>query len=71
MGGHFSASAPAPSCWPHRVSLKWNQSTSTWPVASGVLVVLAHYGGLLVPNFVGFVPMLVWLDARRDGPLVA
>ncbi len=44
---------------------------SPWrlPVASGVLLVLAHYFAFLVPNFVAFLPMLLWLDARRDRPL--
>jgi apolipoprotein N-acyltransferase len=27
--------------------------------------VVAHYGGLLVPNFFMFLPMLLWLDAHR------
>lgn len=39
------------------------------PVASGVLVVLAYFGGLLVPNFIAFVPMLVWIEARRERPI--
>lgn len=45
----------------------WIRSQWRLPVASGLLVVLAHYFGLLVPNFVSFLPMLLWLDSRRDG----
>lgn len=46
-------------------------SRSAWklPVVSGVLLVLAYYGRLLVPNFIAFVPMLVWIEARRDRPM--
>ena len=44
----------------------WAASPWRLPVASGLLLPLAHYGGLLVPNFLAFVPMLVWLDARKE-----
>jgi len=43
---------------------RWTASSWRLPVASGLLLPLAHYGGLLLPNFVAFVPLLVWLDAR-------
>ena len=32
-------------------------------------MVLAYYGLLLLPNFVAFVPILVWIEARREQPL--
>ena len=46
----------------------WIASSWRLPVASGVLLPLAHYGALLIPNFIAFVPMLFWLDARRGRP---
>lgn len=42
---------------------------SAWrlPAASGALLAFAYFPfGLLVPNFVALVPLLAWLDARRD-----
>jgi apolipoprotein N-acyltransferase len=41
---------------------------STWklPLLSGVLLSLAYSHPFLVPNLLGFVPMLWWLDANRD-----
>lgn len=40
-----------------------------FPVLSGILFAVGHYTPLLVPNFVSFLPMLVWIDAHRERPL--
>jgi apolipoprotein N-acyltransferase len=49
----------------------WAAHPWALPAVAGALYFVAHYGRLLAPNFVAFVPMLVWLDARRDAPPLA
>lgn len=45
------------------------QSSWRLPVLSGLLLVLAFYSRLLVPNFVAFLPVLLWLDTHSARPL--
>lgn len=41
---------------------------SIWklPALSGALLVLAYYGGVLVPSLLLFLPLLLWLDLNED-----
>ncbi len=48
---------------------RWAGSPWRLPAASGILLTIAHFGGILVPSFVAFVPMLFWIDARRERSL--
>jgi len=43
---------------------RWTESDWKLPALSGVLLVAAYVLPLLVPNFVAFIPLLFWLDAR-------
>lgn len=45
---------------------RWVSSSWKLPALSGLLLVLAYYTPLLAPNFVLFVPLLLWLDRRPD-----
>lgn len=47
----------------------WLASPWRLPALSGALVVVAHYGRLLVPNFLMFLPILAWIDADRERPV--
>ncbi|MBZ5638930.1 MAG: apolipoprotein N-acyltransferase [Acidobacteriia bacterium] len=47
----------------------WKASHWRLPVLSGVLLAAAYFAvPPLLPNFVAFLPMLLWLDANRDRP---
>ncbi len=49
---------------------RWSESVFGLPVLAGVLLAVAYFSfGLLVPNFVAFLPVLLWLDANRGRPL--
>jgi apolipoprotein N-acyltransferase len=41
---------------------RWAESSWKLPALSGVLLNLAYYTPLLIPNFLAFVPLLYWLD---------
>jgi apolipoprotein N-acyltransferase len=43
---------------------RWSESDWKLPALSGVLLAAAYLLPLLVPNFVAFIPLLFWLDAR-------
>ena len=45
----------------------WQNSIWRLPVLSGLLLVFAYFPfGLLIPNFVAFLPILYWLDCNPD-----
>jgi apolipoprotein N-acyltransferase len=47
----------------------WSSSHWKLPVLSGLLLALAYFSmPPLLPNFVAFLPILLWLDANRDRP---
>ena len=44
---------------------RWENSLWRLPVLSGLLLVFAYFPfGLLIPNFVAFLPILYWLDCN-------
>src|SRR5262245_53101798 len=48
---------------------RWTGSNALLPMLSGLLLAFAYFPfDLLVPNLIAFLPMLFWLDARRDAP---
>jgi len=48
----------------------WKKSVWKLPVLSGVILAFAYFPfGLLVPNFVAFLPMLLWLDVNPGAPV--
>jgi len=61
-GEHDRRGVPAPaSGWRHGI----------WPLPalSGLLLVFAYFPfGLLIPNFVAFLPLLYWLDCNPSAP---
>jgi len=45
---------------------RWTRSGWMLPALSGALVGLGYVLPLLPVNFIGFIPLLIWLDARPD-----
>ena len=47
----------------------WKKSVWKLPALSGLVLAFAYFPfGLLIPNFVAFLPILYWLDFNRDVP---
>ena len=48
---------------------RWARHPWKLPVLAGVVLAFGYFTlGLVVPNFVGLVPLLVWIDANLDRP---
>ena len=48
---------------------RWARHPFKLPAAAGVLLALGYFTiGLVVPNLIALVPLLIWIDANLDRP---